>query len=52
MNKMEHHNCETTPEMGIFKSNGSFFNFHPNLPKTSFIQKMKKINPILETSTF
>ena len=42
MNKMEHHIFETTTKMENFKSNGSFCNFYPNLPKTSFIHKMKK----------
>ena len=28
--------------MTILNSNGSFYNFYPNLPKISFIQKMSK----------
>ena len=28
--------------MAIFNSNGSIYNFYPNLPKISFILKMSK----------
>ena len=28
--------------MAIFNSNGSFYNFYPNLPKISIIHKMSK----------
>ena len=28
--------------MAIFNSNGSFYNFYPNLPKISIIPKMSK----------
>ena len=34
--------CETSTKMGIFNSNGSFYNFYPNLPKISIIHKMSK----------
>ena len=34
--------CETRTKMEIFKSNGSFCNFYPNLPKTFFTHKMSK----------
>ena len=30
--------------MAIFNSNGSIYNFYPNLPKISFILKMSKNN--------
>ena len=30
------------PKMEIIQSNGSFFNFYPNLPKTFFILKISK----------
>ena len=33
---------KTYTEMEVFKSNGSFSNFNPNLPNTSFIHKMTK----------
>ena len=33
------------PEMEIFKSNGSFCKFYPNLPKTFFILKISKQPP-------
>ena len=29
-------------KMAIFKSNGSFYNFYPNLPKVSIVHKMSK----------
>ena len=47
MYKMEHHT-----KMAIFNSNGLIYNIYPNLPKISFIHKMSKKKPILETSTF
>ena len=34
--------CETSTKMAIFNSNGSFYNFYPNLPKISIIHKMSK----------
>ena len=34
--------CETSTKMELFKSNRSFCNFYPNLPKTSFVHKMSK----------
>ena len=34
--------CETSTKMAIFNSNGSFYNFYPNLPKISIIPKMSK----------
>ena len=34
--------CETSTKIEIFKSNRSFCNFYPNLPKTFFIHKMSK----------
>ena len=34
--------CETSTKMAIFNSNGSFYNFYPNLPKISFAYKMLK----------
>ena len=33
---------ETITKMTIFNSNGSFYNFYPNLPKISIIHKMSK----------
>ena len=30
---MEQHICETSMKMATFISNGSFYNFYPNLPK-------------------
>ena len=33
---------EVSTEMETFKSNRSFCNFYPNLPKTSYIHKMNK----------
>ena len=33
---------ETSTKMAIFKSSGSFYNFHPNLPKVSIVHKMGK----------
>ena len=43
--------CETSMKMAIFKSNESFYNFYPNLPKISITHKMSK-KPLLETSIF
>ena len=40
--KMEHHNLWKDYENDIFNSNGSFYNFYPNLPKNSIIHKMIK----------
>ena len=34
--------CETSTKMAIFNSNGSFYNFYPNLSKNSIIHKMSK----------
>ena len=34
--------CETSTKMTIFSSNGSFYNFYPNLPTISIIHKMSK----------
>ena len=34
--------CETSMKMEIFDSNGSIYNFYPNLPKISFVHKMSK----------
>ena len=34
--------CETSTRIAIFSSNGSLYNFYPNLPKISFIHKMSK----------
>ena len=34
--------CETSMNMVIFNSNGSIYNFHLNLSKTSFMHKMSK----------
>ena len=33
---------DMSTKMEIFKSNRSFCNFYPNLPKTSFKHKMSK----------
>ena len=33
---------ETSTKMAISKSNGSIYSFYPDLPKISFIQKMRK----------
>ena len=37
--------------MAIFNSNGSFYNFYPNLPKISIIHKMSN-EPLFEANTF
>ena len=42
MNKIKTIISETSTKMKIFKSNGSFCDFYPILPKTSFIHKMIK----------
>ena len=34
--------CEASTKMAIFNSNGSIYNFYPDLPKISFMQKMSK----------
>ena len=34
--------CETSAKMTTFNSNGSFYNFYPNLLKISIIDKMNK----------
>ena len=34
--------CETSTKMTIFSSNGSFYNFYPNLPTISIIHKVSK----------
>ena len=39
---MEHHDLRNEYENRIFNSNGSFYNFYPDLPKISFIHKMSK----------
>ena len=34
--------CETSMKMAIFNSNGSFYDFYPNLPRISIIHTMSK----------
>ena len=44
--------CETSTKMAFFNSNGSFYNFYPNLLKISIIHKMSKKRLYLKRAPF
>ena len=42
--------CETSTKIAIFNFNGSFYNFNPNLHKSSFIHKISKCKALKRAS--
>ena len=44
--------CETSMKMTIFNSNGSFYNFYPNLPKIFIIHKNVIIHDLVFQLSF